>query len=156
VSEPAAERAVSEPAAERIRKTLEAEPAAWARAHLVADVVGWLTTVAADGRVQSSPVSFLWDGETVLIYSQPDTPKIRNIAANPQVSFHLNTDDYGDQILVLEGTAELDADAPPWSANAAMVAKYREPLEHWGLDAAETSRDYSAAIRIRPTRVRAW
>jgi PPOX class probable F420-dependent enzyme len=143
-------------AAERIRKALEAESAAWARRHLVEDVVGWLTTVAADGRVQSSPVSFLWDGETVLVYSKPDAPKIRNIAANPQVSFHLNTDKYGDHVLVFEGTAELDAAAPPWSANPAMVAKFREPLKHWELDQAETSRDFSVPIRIRPARVRAW
>jgi PPOX class probable F420-dependent enzyme len=144
-----------EPAAERIRQTLEAESAAWARRHLVEDVVGWLTTIAADGRVQSSPVSFLWDGETVLVYSKPETPKIRNIAANPMVSFHLSTDEYGDHILIFEGTAELDAAALPWVANPAMVAKYREPLRHWELDEAETSRDFSAAIRIRPTRVRA-
>lgn len=142
--------------AERIRHALEADSAVWARRHLAEDVVGWLTTVAADGRVQSSPVSFLWDGETVLFYSMPDTPKTRNIAADPQVSFHLNTDDYGDHVLVLEGTAEVDAAAPPWSANPAMVAKFREPLEHWELDEAETSRDFSVAIRIRPTRVRAW
>jgi hypothetical protein len=37
-----------------------------------------------------------------------------------------------------------------------MVAKYREPLAHWELDPAETSRDFSVAIRISPTRVRAW
>ena len=147
---------MTEPSAERIRQALEAESAAWARRHLAEDVVGWLTTVAADGRVQSSPVSFLWDGETVLVYSKPDAPKIRNIAANPQVSFGLNTDKYGDHILVLEGTAEVDAAAPPWSSNPAMVAKFREPLEHWELDEAETSRDFSVAIRIRPTRVRAF
>ena len=147
---------MSESAAARVRDALEAETAAWAREHLAEDIVGWLTTVAADGRIQSSPVSFLWDGETVLVYSQPDTPKTRNIAANPRVSFHLNTDDYGDHVLVFEGTAELDAAAPPWSTNAAMVAKYREPLEHWKLDATETSRDFSVAIRIHPTRVRAW
>jgi len=147
---------MTEPSAERIRQALEAESAAWARRHLVEDAVGWLTTVAADGRVQSSPVSFLWDGETVLVYSKPDAPKIRNIAANPQVSFGLNTDKYGDHILVLEGTAEVDAAAPPWSSNPAMIAKFREPLRHWELDEAETSRDFSVAIRIRPTRVRAF
>lgn len=147
---------MTEPSAERIRQALEAESAAWARRHLAEDVVGWLTTVAADGRVQSSPVSFLWDGETVLVYSKPDALKIRNIAANPQVSFGLNTDKYGDHILVLEGTAEVDAAAPPWSANPAMVAKFREPLRHWELDEAETSRDFSVAIRIRPTRIRAF
>jgi PPOX class probable F420-dependent enzyme len=143
-------------AEERIRHALEVESAAWARRHLVEDVVGWFTTVAADGRVQSSPVSFLWDGETVLFYSKPDTPKIRNIAANPQVSFGLNTDKYGDHILVFEGTAEVDAAAPSWSANPSMVAKFREPLKHWELDEAETSRDFSIAIRIRPARVRAF
>jgi PPOX class probable F420-dependent enzyme len=147
---------MTEPAAERIRKALEAESAAWARLHLAEDVVGWLTTTAADGRVQSSPVSFLWDGDTVLVYSKPETPKIRNIAANPQVSFHLNTDEYGDHVLVFEGTAELDAAASNWGANAGMLAKYREPLRHWELDEAETSRDFSTAIRIRPTHVRAW
>ncbi|MGD0862217.1 MAG: TIGR03667 family PPOX class F420-dependent oxidoreductase [Candidatus Limnocylindrales bacterium] len=147
---------MTEPTAERIRKALAAEPAAWGREHLDEDIVGWLTTVAADGRVQSSVVSFLWDGETVLVYSQPETPKIRNIAANPQVSFHLNSDVYGDHVLVFEGTAELDAAVPPWNANPAMVAKYREPLEHWSLGETETSRDFSAAIRIHPTRVRAW
>ena len=34
----------------------------------------WLTTVRADGLPQPSPVWFLWDGETVLIYSQPGKP----------------------------------------------------------------------------------
>ena len=139
-----------------VHAALEAASAAWAREHLVADIVGWLTTVAADGRVQSSPVSFLWDGETVFIYSQPETLKLRNIAAHPQVSFHLGTDDYGDHALVIEGTAEVDAAAPAWAANEAMVAKYREPLVHWNLDPAETSRDFSVAIRIHPKRVRAW
>ena len=147
---------MTEPSAERIRQALEAESAAWARRHLAEDVVGWLTTVAADGRVQSSPVSFLLDGETVLVYSKPDALKIRNIAANPQVAFGLNTDKYGGHILVLEGTAEVDAAAPPWSSNPAMVAKFREPLRHWELDEAETSRDFSVAIRIRPTRIRAF
>ena len=142
--------------AQRMREALQAGSAAWGRAHLAGDIVGWLTTVAADGRVQSSPVSFLWDGEAVLIYSQPDTPKLRNILANPRVSFVLNTDAYGDHVLILEGTAELDASAPAWADNPAMVAKYREPLAHWELDEAETSRDFSVAIRIRPTRVRAW
>jgi PPOX class probable F420-dependent enzyme len=147
---------MTEPTAPGVAKALEAESAAWARRHLAEDVVGWLTTVAADGRVQSSPVSFLWDGETVLVYSKPETPKLRNIAAIPQVSFHLNTDEYGDQVLIIEGTAEVDASAPLWIDNPAMVAKYREPLAHWELDERETSRDFSSAIRIRPTRVRAW
>jgi PPOX class probable F420-dependent enzyme len=87
-------------------RALAAEEAAWARRHLEEDFVGWLTTVAPDGRVQTSAISFLWDGESILFYSKPDTPKLRNIAVHPQVSFNLNSDPYADHILVIEGIAE--------------------------------------------------
>ncbi len=50
----------------------------------------WLTTVRHDRTPQPSPVWFLWDGETFLIYSQPDTQKLRNIAHSAKVSLHLN------------------------------------------------------------------
>jgi PPOX class probable F420-dependent enzyme len=133
---------------------LAAEKGAWAVEHLASDVVGWLTTVAPDGRVQTSVISFFWDGRTILLYSQPDAPKVRNIAANPQVSFALNTDPFGDNLLIVEGTAVVDEDTPAWASNEPFAVKFREPLAHWGLDEAETSRSFSAAIRITPTRIR--
>ena len=37
------------------------------------EVVVWLTTVDASDTPQPRPVWFLWEGETFLIYSQPDT-----------------------------------------------------------------------------------
>ena len=46
----------------------------------------WLTTVAPDGTPQPSPVWFLWDGGSVLIYSQPNRPKLRHIQRNPNVA----------------------------------------------------------------------
>ena len=46
----------------------------------------WLTTVAPDGTRQPSPVWFLWDGGSVLIYSQPNRPKLRHIQRNPNVA----------------------------------------------------------------------
>ena len=128
--------------------------ASWAREHLERDVVGWLTTVAPDGRVQSSVISFLYDGADLFFYSQPDTPKLRNIAHSALVSFHLQSDPYGDHMLIVEGTAEVDPTIPPLDAYAAYVAKYREPHAHWGLDFTQTALDFSVPIRIRPTRVR--
>lgn len=135
---------------------LESESGAWARLHLAEDAVGWLVTVASDGRVQASPVSFFWDGRTILFYSQPDTPKLRNIAAHPQVAFHLNSDPYADHALAIEGIAELDPACPAWDANPEFAAKFHAPLEHWGLDEAQTARDFSVLVRIRPTRIRAF
>ncbi len=129
---------------------------AWAREHLASDIVGWLTTVAADGTPQSSVVSFLWEGAEIVVYSRPETPKVRNIAANPRVAFNLRGDAYGDHMLSLEGTAVSDPSLQPFDRDAAYMAKYREPLAHWGMDEATTARDFSLAIRIRPTRVRAF
>ena len=53
-------------------------------------------------------ISFLWEGDTIFFYSQPDTPKLRNIARSPLVSFHLQSDPYGDHLLIIEGTAAED------------------------------------------------
>jgi PPOX class probable F420-dependent enzyme len=138
----------------RLEAALERETAGWAREHLADDVVAWLTTVAPDGTPQSSLVSFLWEGETILVYSQPDTPKLRNIARSPLVSFNLQSDPYGDHLLTIEGTAAEDRAVPPSDEHAAYAAKYREPLEHWEMGEAETARDFSVPIRITPRRIR--
>ena len=133
---------------------LAPEMAAWASERLAKDIVGWLTTLAPDGRLQSSVISFLWDDETILFYSRPATPKIRNIEHSPQVSFHLDCDRYGDHYLVIEGIAKVDPSIPSSVEHEAYRAKYREPLEHWGMNEEETAADFSVPIVIRPTRIR--
>ena len=137
-----------------IASALARADAAWARERLERDVIGWLTTVAADGTPKPAIVSFLWEGDTILFYSQPDTLKLRNIARSPAVSFHLQTDAYGDHELIIEGTAEVDPATAPSDIHPTYRAKYREPLAHWGMDEAETAREFSVAVRIRPRRVR--
>ena len=133
---------------------LETPDGAWAKMHLEHDIVAWLTTRAPDGRLQSSVISFLWDGATILFYSRPDTSKIRNIEASPQVAFCLNTDAYGDDLLTIEGLAEIDPTIPSSIDHAVYRAKYSEPLAHWRMDEAETAADFSVPIVIRPTRIR--
>jgi len=132
------------------------EEARLAEQHLQQDVVGWLTTVSPDGRPQSSVISFLWDGGTILFYSKPDAPKVRNIAANPHVSFHLNSDPYGDHMVTVEGRAVIDQAIAASDVLPAYRAKYLEPLAHWGMDEAETARTFSLPIRIVPERFRVW
>jgi PPOX class probable F420-dependent enzyme len=128
----------------------------WAGEHLASDIIGWLTTVTPDGTPQSSIVCFFWDGAEIVVYSQPGALKVRNIAANPCVTFILQSDQYGDHMLSLEGIATPDPSRPPQDQVAAYMAKYREPLAHWGMDPAATAREFSLAIRIRPTRIRAF
>jgi PPOX class probable F420-dependent enzyme len=135
-------------------EALRREDAAWAREHLASDVVAWLTTVAPDGRPQSSVVSFLHERGTILVYSQPDTPKLRNLAHSPNVSFHLQSDPYGDHYLVIEGTATIDRSVPPSDQHPPYYAKYLEPHAHWNLDVAQVAIDFSVPLRITPRRVR--
>jgi PPOX class probable F420-dependent enzyme len=139
-----------------VDQPLAAPKGAWAAEHLACDVVGWLTTVTADGRVQSSPISFLWDGESILFYSKPTTPKLRNIAAHPQVSFNLNSDPFADHYLVIEGTAAVDEAVLPSDVHPAYAAKYHAPLVHWEMNEAQTAREFSVPVRITPVRIRAW
>jgi PPOX class probable F420-dependent enzyme len=120
------------------------------------DIVAWLTTVAPDGTPQTSVVCFLWDGETILIYSEPDKPKMRNIAANPRIAFSLNTDPYGDHWVAIEGTARVDEAAPASDEYPAWMAKHEEPYRHWGMDPHVVGQTWNVAVRITPTRVRVW
>jgi PPOX class probable F420-dependent enzyme len=137
-----------------LTEALQREGSDWAREHLEKDIVAWLTTVAADGTPQSSVISFLWDGDTIFFYSKPDTPKLRNIARSPEVSFHLQSDPYGDHALIIEGTADLDPSIPPSDVHPIYQLKYREPIAHWSMVEAEVAREFSVPIRITPRRVR--
>lgn len=135
---------------------LDTERGAWAREHLDRDVVGWLTTQAPDSTLQSSPISFLWEDGSILFYSQPDTPKLRNMAHSPRVSFTLRSDEYADHVCIIEGLASVEPGRPSSVEHATYRAKYRSPLAHWGMDEEQTALDFSVPIRIRPTRIRAW
>ena len=127
---------------------------AWARERLEHDVVGWLTTVAEDGTPQTSVVSFLWERDSILIYSEPETPKVRNIARSPLVGFHVQSDEYGDHALVIEGTAAVDPTVARSDVHPAYRTKYAEPLAHWGMDEGDTARAFSVALRVQPRRIR--
>jgi PPOX class probable F420-dependent enzyme len=141
-------------AADSLTVALERDDAAWAREHIESDIVAWLTTVAPDGRPQTSVISFLHEDGTILFYSEPDKPKLRNLAHSPLVSFALQSDPYGDHYLIIEGTAAIDSSVPPSDRHPAYYAKYLEPHAHWGMDVQEVARDFSVPIRIVPRRVR--
>lgn len=121
---------------------------------LATDVVIWLTTVRADGTPLPSPVWFLWDGETALVYSRPDTPKLRNIAARPLVALNFDGDRDGGDIIVMTGSAKVDPAAPPADQLAAYLEKYRERIAGIGMTPASFAAAYSVALRVTPTSLR--
>ena len=122
--------------------------------HLENDQVVWLTTVNPDQTPQPSPVWFLWDGDTVLIYSQPGTPKLRNIAQRPRVSLSFNSTPQGGDVVVLTGNAWTDSDTPPASNVPTYVEKYTGGIQSIGMSPEDFARAYSVPVRVRPTSLR--
>lgn len=120
------------------------------------DRIAWLTTVGADGVPRSSPVWFVWDGTSFLVDSRPDAAKLRAVRAHPAVSLHLEGDGRGGDIVTLEGTAVVDDGAPPADEVPAYVAKYADGIAGLGKDPAGFAADDATAVRITPTRARAW
>ncbi|MFM9107624.1 MAG: TIGR03667 family PPOX class F420-dependent oxidoreductase [Chloroflexota bacterium] len=118
------------------------------------DQIAWLVTVDADGTPQPSPVWFLWEQDSLLIFSRPAAPKIRNIAARPRVAVHFDGDHDGGDIVVLTGMAAADPTAPAADAIPAYVEKYRAGIASLGMTPAAFAADYSAAIRVHPASVR--
>jgi PPOX class probable F420-dependent enzyme len=121
------------------------------------EYIVWLTTVGADLSPQPRPVWFIWDGSSFLIFSQPQAHKVRHITAHPQVSLHFNTDDTGDQnVIVFAGTAAIDPAVPPARKVSAYLRKYRAGIKALGLTPQQFGQEYSVAIRVTPTSLRGW
>jgi len=118
------------------------------------ELIYWLVTIGSDGTPQPSPVWAMQDGETFLMYSQPDTPKLRNIAARPQVALHLDGDGKGGDIVIVTGDARVDREAPLADRVPAYIAKYREGIKRIGMTAESFARAYSVAVRITPRHLR--
>lgn len=123
---------------------------------LAQEEVIWLVTTGSDGTPQPSPVWFLREGNSLLIYSKPDTPKLRNIAARPRVALHFNTDPTGEDVVIFLGTATIIENPPLGSEVPAYLEKYREGVERIGMDPAAFATTYSAAIRVELEKVRGF
>ncbi len=117
------------------------------------DRIGWLITVRPDGTPIPVPVWFLWDGATILVYSQPRTGKIRNLAHSPRASFCLRTDEHGNDVVVVTGNAHVDGNAPRADMLPAYLEKYGERLPALGVTASELAEEYSVAVRLVPDRI---
>ncbi len=99
---------------------------------------------------------FWWDGSSIIVYSQRDKPKLRHIAANPNVSLAMRTDELGDEITVITGKAVEDPSLPSADQVPAYLAKYDELIARLGADPASFAGEYSVPIRITPTKLRQW
>ncbi len=120
------------------------------------ELVGWLTTVSPEGQPQPVPVWFLWDGDrSLLLYSKPGKPKLRNVEANPKVSLHLDGDGLGGDVVDCRGEMRR-SDDPPADQVPEYVAKYAARIAALGWTPESFAADYSVPLRIAISRIHGW
>jgi PPOX class probable F420-dependent enzyme len=117
------------------------------------DLIVWLTTVRPDGRPHMAAVWFLWEGDTILIFSQPNQ-KVRNLRANPSVALALDDTKTGGDAITIEGQAELLPAGTISPEYQPFAAKYAAKYAEMQWSPADMAQAYSQAIRITPTRFR--
>jgi PPOX class probable F420-dependent enzyme len=122
--------------------------------HLREEIVVWLTSVTRAGSPLPSPVWFLWDGaESVVMYSLPGA-RVRNIEANSRVALNFAGDGRGGDIVVLSGSAAVDAGAPSADAASDYRAKYDAHIARIGMTPETFAQRYSVPVRIHLTDLR--
>jgi hypothetical protein len=111
------------------------------------DVDAWVATAdAGTGTPYLVPLSFLWDGATLLIATPAASPTSRNLRATGKVRLGIGPT---RDLVLIEGTVEvLPATEVSDSVGDAFAAKT-------GFDPRQLSDPY-LYFRIRPQRLQAW
>lgn len=123
---------------------------------LESEQVIWLTTTGPNGAPQPSPVWFVWKDESVLIFSQPNTPKLRGIERNPRVSLNFNATHSGGDVVVLNGTAKVLGTEPSSDTVPEYQAKYDTSIAGLGYTPERFAADYSVVIQVTPEKLRGF
>lgn len=114
----------------------------------------WFTTVREDGMPQPTPVWFIQENGTYLIYTIPESQKVRNLQSNSLVALSYNESDAAEDYVVIMGEAKIDRSAPPAIQNAAYMEKYRQGIRDINMTPESFNQMFSLAVRIVPLRVR--
>ena len=126
--------------------------------HLKSEYFVWLTTVDSTGTPQPRPVWFIWEKDSILIFSQAKAYKVKHIRNNPNVSLHFNSKDAKgeEHLIILNGIAKIDRITPPANKLRAYMRKYKTGIIGLNATPEAFSAEYSVPIRITPTKLRGW
>ncbi|MEV0291839.1 MULTISPECIES: pyridoxamine 5'-phosphate oxidase family protein [unclassified Kribbella] len=110
------------------------------------DVDLWVATASADGAPYLMPLSFLWDGSTLLLSTAAGNPTAKNLHANATAQLTLG---HTRDVVHITATAViLGSDALTQSEGDAFAAKA-------GFDPRAAKSPYPY-FRLTPTRILAW
>jgi hypothetical protein len=75
---------------------------------LLARDITRLAYVGTDGAPRNIPIGFSWNGETIVMCTPLNAPKLKALRKNPMVALTIDTEVHPPKILLIRGEAELD------------------------------------------------
>lgn len=120
------------------------------------ETIIWITTVGADGTPYPTPVWYVWDGESFLIYTLHNAARLKHIQRNPRVALNFDTRDDGDDVVIFTGEARLAPEELPPDKHPAYMAKYAEAMARVSKSTERFASIYSVPVRVTPTKLRGF
>jgi PPOX class probable F420-dependent enzyme len=121
------------------------------------EIIVWLTTVTSSGQPQPNPVWYMWDGaDRLIVYSKPDSARMRNIASNPKVSLNFDTDARGDMAAILTGTIAVDGSVPPCNQLPGYAEKYHAGLVQLDTDIDNMAGEFTVPLVVTIDKLRGY
>ena len=116
------------------------------RKRLHEDVDVWVSTASQDGVPHLRPLSFTWDGSTVLISTPEDSPTGRNLAISGKVTLALG---HTRDVVMIEGNVQvIPIEELPQEVGDAFAARTEfDP---------RTLKTTYAFYRVTPVEIQAW
>ena len=65
--------------------------------------------IATDGTPRVVPIWFHWNGREIVMATPPKAPKLRALAKNPKVSLTIDDNTFPHKVLLIRGSARLEA-----------------------------------------------
>jgi hypothetical protein len=113
---------------------------------LAHDIDAWVASASAEAAPHLVPLSFDWDGETLLLATSTESPTGRNLAATRTARLGLG---HTRDVSIIEGDVEvLEIDAPPQQRGDRFAART-------GFDPRAPATAYRW-FRISPRPIQAW
>ena len=124
----------------------------WAEEHLTKAPNYWFATTYPDGRPHTSPVWGVWMDGILYFDGSPETRRMKNIAARPEVSVHLES---GDEVVILEGTAR-EVSKPERALTEALSARYTAKYKAHAYAPAADQWDQGGLYAMTPSKALGW
>jgi pyridoxamine 5'-phosphate oxidase-like protein len=68
-----------------------------------------LAYISTDGTPRVIPIWFHWNGSEIVMASPPKAPKLKGLAKNPRVSLTIDDNTFPHKVLLIRGSARLEA-----------------------------------------------